>query len=157
MTRHDKHRVADRLGLQPARRHLPKETIIRVNVEWISALTIDVRGNLDVAALLPGSRRQDQSVQFFQAVATVAKPDGEPLQQLRVRRPAAVEAQVVRSVDQACAEVVMPDAVNDDSREERVVFMSDPRSELAPPLGFRGRWRKREVRVDARNGRDGPW
>ena len=45
---------------------------------------------------------------------------GEPVEQLGVRRPAAVEAEVARRLDQARAEVGLPEPVDDHAGEQRI-------------------------------------
>ena len=64
-----------------------------------------------------------------------------------MRGPAAVEAKVVGRVDQSRAEVIVPDSIDDNSREERVVSVGDPGSELSSTIRFGSVRRKREVRV----------
>ena len=52
-----------------------------------------------------------------------------------MRRLIAGEAEVVGRPDDAVAEVVRPKTIDEDSRRERVVGVSDPVGELAAAVG----------------------
>ena len=59
---------------------------------------------------------------------------GEPIEQLGMRRHGAVVAEIRGSVHDAATEMVMPDAVHDDSCGERILGPRDPASQRDPPL-----------------------
>ena len=47
---------------------------------------------------------------------------GQPVEQFRVRRPVALQAEIVRRADDAAAEVILPDAIDHHAGRERVVL-----------------------------------
>ena len=62
-----------------------------------------------------------------------------------MRRLAAVEAEVVRRLDQAAAEVIVPQPVDDRPGEQRVVLAGDPLGQFAPAVGVGGIRRQAEI------------
>ena len=81
---------------------------------------------------------------------------GQPFEQLGVRGSAAVEPEIAGRLDQARSEVCLPETVDHDPREERVLRAGNPRCQpLAPPgLGRVGRQAERGPGCDDR--RDSP-
>ena len=61
---------------------------------------------------------------------------GQEVEELGVRRARAVEAEVARRVDDAGAEVMMPEAVHDDTRGERIVLGDNPVGQGFAAIGF---------------------
>ena len=76
----------------------------------------------------------------------------QPFQQLRMTRSAAVEAEVAGSLDEARAEVVVPDSIRHDSGEERVVGVRDPVRQSNATMRFDGVGLEAEARVEALDG-----
>ena len=77
------------------------------------------------------SREQDQSVEVLRATSRPATSSaGEPVEQFRVRRLVAGEAEVVRRAHEALAEVVLPDAVHPHAGRQRVLRVDDPLRQL---------------------------
>ena len=60
----------------------------------------------------------DQLVQPLELPAVLDQVGGEPVEQLRVRRPLALGAEIVGRGDNAPAEMVLPEAVDDDPGRE---------------------------------------
>ena len=52
---HGQHRVPHGLGLQPPRRHLPEQAVVRVDVSRIANSTFPILWQLDVTRLLQRS------------------------------------------------------------------------------------------------------
>src|SRR2546430_16022328 len=76
-------------------------------------------------------------MQFLDAAAVSQEIAGEPVEQFRVRRAITVEAEVVRRTDQATAEMIVPDTVDQDASREWIVRAGDPLGELEAALAFR--------------------
>ena len=102
-----------------------------------------------MAGLSVGRGADDLAVEPLQALALIAKAARQKLEQLRVARPPAIEAEVARAVDDADTEVVVPDAIDDHAKEKRVVAAGDPVSELLAAGGFGCVWRQAEVGGEA--------
>src|SRR5262245_1395287 len=49
---------------------------------------------------------------------------------------AAVESKIVRRIDESDAEVMMPDAIDDDARRQRIAWIGDPAGEADASRGF---------------------
>jgi hypothetical protein len=63
------------------------------------------------------------------AFGFVAEPDGEPVEEFGVGRERTHAAEVVRGIDEAGAEVVVPDAIDDGAPGEDVGVGGDPGGE----------------------------
>src|SRR6266480_139798 len=85
-------------------------------------------------------------MQLLDAAAVSQEIAGEPVEQFRVRRAITVEAEVVRRTDKASAEMIVPDAVDQDASRERIVRAGDPLGELEAALAFRRIRREAEIR-----------
>ncbi len=69
------------------------------------------------------------AMQAFDSPTVLNQIRRQVVEQLRVRRLAALGAEVVRVGGQSRAEVILPDAVDDGARGQAVVGMGDPASE----------------------------
>ena len=75
---------------------------------------------------------KDQTMETLErAMRIVAKPDGEPIQQFRMRGLGAHAAEVARSIDQTDAEVILPYAIHDGSPRKHIVGIGDPVGQAA--------------------------
>ena len=63
---------------------------------------------------------------LLDAPAAVHELHGQPVQQFGMRRGVTHLAEVVQRADDAAAKVVVPDAIDDHSRCERIVARGDP-------------------------------
>ena len=70
----------------------------------------------------------------------------EPVEQFRVRRPLAAKAEVARGRDDALAEMMLPEPIDDHARRQRIVLRRDPVRQCEPPAGAVGHRRDRRVR-----------
>ena len=70
-------------------------------------------------------------MEFFQRPAVLDEGRGEPIEQLRVRGLVADHAEIARRARERLAEVVLPDAVHEDARGERIGGIGDGVGELA--------------------------
>src|SRR6185369_11933015 len=113
-----------------------------------------VCGGVEGSALAVRGREDDEAVNVFEGPCTPCGPSlsnefrCEPVEQFGVRRPSAVEAEVVGCVDEAHAEVVMPEAVDYNARGERVVSIGNPVGEFGPSLSVRSIGLEVEFRGD---------
>ena len=73
---------------------------------------------------------------MLQRPAVIHEFGGEEIEQLRVRGPGAVEAEVARRIHEAGPEVVMPEAVDDDAGGQRMLLRPDPAGEGFAALGL---------------------
>ena len=92
---------------------------------------------LPVSRLSIRAGTDDQSMQPFEPITTAAKLPREVFEQLGMTRSSAVEAKIVGRIDDARAEMIMPDAVDDHACEERIVFTCDPLCQLLTTLRLR--------------------
>ena len=81
---------------------------------------------------LIGGRLHDQSVQLLDRPVVLDEPGRQPIEQLGVRGPGAHRTEVVRRRHDAFAEMLLPDAVDDDAGRERVARAGDPFGERQP-------------------------
>ena len=89
--------------------------------------------------LLPGRAGQDEPVQSLERTFRfIAKPDREPVEQLRMARHAAHFPEIIRRVTEAASEVVMPHTVHDAAPGEHIPFVGEPERERGTAGGFVG-------------------
>ena len=123
------HGIAQHLGLEAARRVAPE----------VPGLGVDrggARHEPRSLAVAPGV--EDQPMDMLQRPAVIHEFGGEEIEQLRVRGPGAVEAEVARRVHEAGPEMVMPEAVDDDAGGQRMFLGGDPAGEGFAALGLGG-------------------
>ncbi len=99
---------------------------------------IDLRrefGHRDVRRLPVRGREQDFAMQLLQAPPFRDETPRQPVEQLGMRRLLAELAEIVRGADDAAAEVVGPDAIDDDARGQLVVGPRDPVRERGAAAG----------------------
>src|SRR4026209_2167691 len=83
--------------------------------------------------LLIGIGSQNQPVQCLEAPFLFHELGCQKIQQLWMRGPVAVDAKVAGCPNQSFAEMVLPNAVYDDTRSQRILGAGDPFSQgLAP-------------------------
>ena len=105
-------RIAQHLGVHPEARATGEQTVLRIALDVFG-------GRLD---RLPIRRRHDEHlVQPLDLPPVFDEIDGEPVEQLGVRRPAAHQAQVATGFDEAGAKHFLPHPVDGDAGRERVV------------------------------------
>src|SRR6185369_7719673 len=75
---------------------------------------------------------EDQAVERLDRPTAVDEPAGEVVEQLGMGRRRAADAEIVRRLDDALPEMVLPDPVHEDARRERIVPISNPLRELPP-------------------------
>src|SRR5690349_11737400 len=81
----------------------------------------------------------------------------QPVEQSRVRRPAAIEAKVIRRVDQANAEMIVPEAVDDDSGSQRIAGIGDPFGQAGAPRCFGSIFGQSEIGRQCGQGSNPAW
>ena len=54
--------------------------------------------------------------------------EGQPIEQIRMRRQRPLDAEIVFGLDKALAEVLLPDAIHDDARRQRIVRRQSQRA-----------------------------
>ena len=81
---------------------------------------------VDPRRLAVGRRVDDQPMQVLEAPAVVHELDGQPVEQLGMRRRLALRAEVLAGRDDAGAEVRLPDAVDQRSRRGRRPAVDQP-------------------------------
>ena len=111
------HGIADRLRLElPA--VLPPEILV---------VAVDRGTVFPCRARLPvGGARDDQTVEALERAAAVAEFRRQPVEQVGVRGRGTHASEVTRRRDDAPAEVILPDTVDDRPPGERVVGAGDP-------------------------------
>ena len=122
------HRVADLLGVQTARIEAPEVLVGRIRLRRPG-------GHAAVCGLPVGGGEQNLALQALQAPAAGEETLRQVVEQLRMRRRLAEPAEIVRGLDEAAAEQVVPDAVGDHARGQRVVLPGQPGRQDAAPAG----------------------
>ena len=62
-----------------------------------------------------------------------------------MRWPLAVQPEITGRPDDPCAEMLLPDAIDQYASRERVLRAADPFSKFAPPLAFVGIRRQTQI------------
>src|SRR5690606_7761270 len=94
------------------------------------------------SACLPiNGRGHDHTMQMFQTPVMLQQLARQPVEQLRMRRFVSRHAEVAGSIRQAAAEVELPYAIGDHTRDQGIIAMRQPlRQSDAPPAGAMLRW-----------------
>jgi hypothetical protein len=123
----DEHGIAHGFGFETTRREAPEKS--RVGIRFV--------GNfIHGAALLEGLRHQDELVDVFEAPFVRDEFAGEEVEQLGMRGTCSIDSEVAGRLNKAGAEVIMPEAIDDDTRGQRICGIGDPVSEGQTPLLF---------------------
>ena len=118
-------RVAQAFGVEPAAVEVGEPDVLRVL--RLGATAVHARH-------LVRPRQQDPPVQGLDRPAVGDEPAGQPVEQLGVRRGLAPRAEVAGRGDDAPAEVVLPDAIDQHPGRQRVrLRVGQPGGELPPP------------------------
>ncbi|HEX4130710.1 MAG TPA: hypothetical protein VHZ24_11760 [Pirellulales bacterium] len=120
------------LGLEPAPWHGCQQTIARINQQGLGT---------GRAGHLVSARQHEQAVQSFERPAFGDAPRRQPIQQLRVRGYLAARAEVVARRDNPCAEMPLPEPIDQYPRGQRVFLGDNPASQLQPPALILGQAR----------------
>jgi hypothetical protein len=96
--------VADGFRIEPAPIHAPQVTIAAVDLR-----SFNVRDR----RLAINAAGDNQPMQVLQRLVAVAKVGGQPIEQLGMRGPRTHAAEVVGTVNESGAEMVVPNAVDD--------------------------------------------
>ena len=114
------HGVTQGLGVQPAQREVTEQPVVRIELSGL----LRSRGCLAV-----GGGVEDQPVQLLDRPTLVDELERQIVEQLGMAGPSSGHAEVVRRGHQPLAEVVLPDAVDEHARKERVRRRRDPAGE----------------------------
>jgi hypothetical protein len=118
--------------------------IFRVEAAWGEAPEVAIFGiggegiGMGRAALLIGGTEHDLIMERFEAPVVADEFLGEEVEEFGVGRAFSLETEIAGGIDEATAEVMVPDAVDDDPGEEvagTVFGISHPVGERASPLG----------------------
>ena len=107
ITRDAEKRITDGFSFKPAHVEMREQNVVRIFCECVS------RGD---ARQLPCFRCDEILDQFLDRVTMICKPDGEVIQQFRMRRLLAHAPEIVRSRYNSTTKEMMPDAVHDHAR-----------------------------------------
>jgi hypothetical protein len=124
-----KNAVTEIFGVEAARGEAPEEAIFGIGGEG--------RGTR-AAALLVGGAEHHLFVQGFEAPVVADEFLSEEVEEFGVGRAFALETEIAGGIDEAAAEVMVPEAVDDDAGEEvagAVFGIGHPVGERASPLG----------------------
>ena len=110
-------RVAELFAFQPLPADVPEQIVGGVGGH-AAALAAEV--GIDEGRLAIGGREDHQPLNRFQMPAIGDELGGEPIEQFGMRRVAAHRAEIVRRGDDALAEVILPEAIDDDAGRERI-------------------------------------
>ena len=124
------HGVADLLGIEPLDGPFPEQAVFGIDPLAQGEIARAALGRLAI-----GRRGQDQPVQRLELPAARDEFGRQPVEQLGVAGGLAQPAEVARRADQAAAEMVLPDPVDDDAGRQRIVGPAQPASQGQPPPG----------------------
>ena len=105
------HRVADRLGIEPARACAPEQAVVGIGLE--------VR-RVARAAELVGAAEHDRADELLHRPAVAHELHGERVEQFGMARLLAGRAEIIRRAHEALAEEMQPDAIHQHARGERI-------------------------------------
>src|SRR5258706_7127533 len=71
--------------------------------------------------LLIGARCQDEAMQLLEAPTVAHEFAGQPVEQSRVGRALAFQAEIARGSHNSAAEMILPDPVYHDARRQRII------------------------------------
>src|SRR5205807_10384099 len=103
--------------------HLPQERVLWIDAPALRAV---------VALLLIDRREQDQPVQVFDRPAVFHESAGQVIEQFRMRRRLATQAEVARRPYYAGAEMMHPDPVYHHPRGQGIAAIADGLGKLQP-------------------------
>ena len=110
------HRVAHRLHVEPLTIGMPQQPILGIDLS---------AGGPVGTRLLIGVREQDAAMELLDRPAVVHECRGEVIEQFGMRRRCRADSKVAWRLDERLAEVVHPDAVDEDTARERVIAGGD--------------------------------
>ena len=139
-SRDGEHGVAHFLGAEAARWKAPEQPRVLVHAGRVFAR---------YAALPVSLREEDFAMQRLEFPPVCDEPLREKIEQLGMRRLAAEKAEVARRVHESRAEVVLPHAVREHARGERIARAGDPPRERETALALRRIGRQRVGRGNA--------
>ena len=102
----------------------PQELILRIH----SARLLLKGGGFAVDV-----REHDEAVHLLHAPTVFNKRGGEIIKQLRVGGPVAHHAEIAGGADDAAAEMMLPDPVHHDARDERILRTGEPVGQSRTP------------------------
>ena len=109
--------VAHRFRFKLAAVHAPKKLVGSIHL----LVRLAIVGRLAV-----NGAGTDEPMELLQRAAVIAQLGGEPIEQFRVAGPRAIAAEVVGSVNQTSAEMIMPHPIRHRAPRERILGVSDP-------------------------------
>ena len=125
--------IAHKLRRQPKTRPARQQLIGRVGLQLPGG-----RGR----ALAIGSARHDQPHEALHIPTALDEINREPIEQLRVRGPIALQTKIGQRADQAFAKKQLPDAIHRHPGGERIFLHRDPLREPESVLRRTGRHRR---------------
>ena len=133
--RRDQHRVANLFGFQAINRHVRKEAVVGIdNLPFLGGSGFGIV----VRFLLVGCGRHDPAVQGLEFPTAIHKLGREPVEQFGMARSLAQFAEVTGIECQPGPKMVLPKAVRNHARAERVFGIGQPTGERrASPCGLR--------------------
>jgi hypothetical protein len=124
--------IAYLLGVEAAHIKPPEQIIRRIESK---------RFGIARRRHLVSRRRHDQLVQRLELPVVINKPQRKPVQEFGMRRRRPEFAKIVGRADQSSSEMVLPDAIHDDTRSEHIVRRRNPLRQYAAAAGAAGIWR----------------
>ena len=116
---------------------MPKEFVTGVDLGRVEGrLLDDERVGQRVGRLPIGGRHEDPLMEFLQGPAFIHEAQGEPIKEFGVRGLLGHIAEVIGRGNDAGAEVVQPEPVDEDAGGERVGPVGDGHGKLAAPAAF---------------------
>ena len=89
----------------------------------------------DGARLLVGLAGDDEAVEFLERPAVIHEADGQPVEELRMGRRAALESEVLLGLDDAATKEGGPGAIDDDACGEGIFAADEPACEAEAVFG----------------------
>ena len=119
--------IADFLGLHPTGREAPKVSGVAINA---GSFGIENRG------LLIGLRCHEKFVERFQMPTFAHKFCRKPIEKFGVGGPTSHETKITGSINNACAEMIMPNSIGKHTGGERVIVCGNPIGHCQPAFAF---------------------
>ena len=117
LTAHRQHRIPQALGIETTRLHAPEEYVVGINLH---------RPVISSRTQLVNTTRDEVLDQPLDAPSILYESNGKVVQQFRVRRLLASQAEIIRRWYQSASEQLQPDSIHHNARGQWVAPTCDP-------------------------------
>ena len=122
-----KNGIAQSFSIKPAPVHAPQQSVVCIlgKCDWVmlDCLPESTTGN-------------NEPMKIFKRSASIDKVCSQPIEKFRMGRNATHFSEIVWSINDAFAKMVMPDAINNNAPSKHICRISEPIRKSNPALAF---------------------